>query len=215
MNTGITFIMVLILYFSQMFVNVNKDHKPDAFTGPTRQPSQKHIEVFLVLTDYNTGKPLGIRQYNFLKPLADSTAHIPVEISHSTAGDFGDLSIKLKGTADTLFAGDIIWMGTGQMRLPASLDTSQLGTSNGVSLTKPAKIDYFDGSGSPTRDKNFIAKTAAVWEQIRKVDGLATFAADKFRLGYCLYTPRVGGTDYSVARWIVFLVRDYDSSGAW
>jgi hypothetical protein len=74
-----------------------------------------------------------------------------------------------------------------------------------VPLKKPSHTSYLNKELSAS-DK---AKTEKVFPKLKNLQILQGFNSYPFKVGYYLYTPRVGKTDYSVAMWLFFISIEY------
>jgi hypothetical protein len=210
MKTKYSILLAAFALSSLFIFSTLPSEKPDAISGPTyKQPSYNQIEVALLVLDYNTLEIQGHKWFTFQKNYLDTFKLLPFDFVNHFAGDFGNFSCTVANSTDTVTAGSIIWMGKGQMNFPKKLDSTSYNDSQYFSLLTPKSIQYFNNFlGESKEKKEYLLQTAKVFNKIKKLELLSGFNNNNYKLGYYLYTPRIGKTDYSVAKWIVFLERD-------
>jgi hypothetical protein len=183
---------------------------PDAYSGPTTKvPVQSWVYVDIIISDYNTGKPEGHQIYNLVKSYYVNNQDMPVNVFQQMAGDFGKAGITYGNRNDTLFAGSVVWMGTGTVRIPTSLDTNH--TVSTQFLAKPTYIQYLNNDSS-TVNPDYKQKAELTWTNVSKMQILSAYQGVGFKLAFYLYKPSVGMTDLTKAKWITLLERD---AGSW
>lgn len=205
-------IYFLLLIFSSFIFSsgrISYTSQPDAFSGPTMKPVKSWVYIDLIISDYETGVPEGHYLYNLSKQPGITTKDIPVKVSRQTTGDFGNTAITYGANGDTLFAGSVIWMGTGSRTKPVSLDTNI--TEDKQLLTIPAYIQYLN-TDTGSIDQEYKQKAVLAWTHVSKMQVLSTYSGINFKLAFFLYTPNVGKTYLSKAKWIMLLERD---AGNW
>jgi|GEM_PF-5000014 len=202
----LSFIISFVLFFT---MQQEQNQIPDCVTGPTNIVSPVYeIGFGIVISDYKTGKPLKLTWKNVIPPSGDTKTDIPVVFANSTAGDFGNISAILKGSCDTLFTGNWVWMGNGSVKKPESFLEAK--TSPGPELNNPDPYVFtvFDEAGNITTDSLMITSAKKAWKKAVNTDQITGYLAPSFRLGAFLYTPARGKTNWDAARWVFFIFRD-------
>ncbi|MBC8323377.1 MAG: T9SS type A sorting domain-containing protein [Candidatus Marinimicrobia bacterium] len=133
----------------------------------------------------------------------------PLEVLYQSPGDFGWIQFNYTETGDTVFYGTIVWMGLGEINFPDSLypaDSFYVDTSYAAD---PDSIHYWSSWGASTIEEDvFLQSAAASYEQIRNLAIVHEFAEYPYQIVAFMYTPTVGATDLTVAKWIFFLFRN-------
>lgn len=205
-------IYFLLLIFSSFIFSsgrITYKSKPDAISGPTMKPVRSWVYIDLIITDFETGIPEGHYLYNLPKQSGITTKDIDVKVSQQNAGDFGNTAITYGANNDTLFAGSVVWMGTGSRTIPVLLDTNL--TEDKQLLTKPAYIQYLN-TDTVSVDHEYKQKAELAWIHVSKMQVLYSCQGINFKTAFFLYTPSTGKTNFSKAKWVILLERD---AGNW
>lgn len=155
---------------------------------------------FLILKlDYKTNQFEGGKEL-MLKGPKDLGSDLLVESQFRQPMDDGDIKFMYSPTQTNLFEASIIWMGSGQIYNPTALinpSTFQLLTSP---LSLPNKL-IKELSPNYIADRDFMK----VWQSINKLDIVKDYINSPKNIGLSVYTPSVGRTDTSRAKWIVIM----------
>ncbi len=133
----------------------------------------------------------------------------PFDVIFLEPGDFGSIQFNYTATGDTVFYATIIWDGFGEIYYPASFfpsDSFYVEIENSTEVS----IQYWDEVGNSTNDDSLLYSAQSAYELIRKLSLVHQFTFSPYQtqiIAY-LYTPTVGATDWTVAKWIFFLFRN-------
>ncbi|HTM66214.1 MAG TPA: hypothetical protein VL093_07840 [Flavipsychrobacter sp.] len=166
--------------------------------GNRRLCSEPDNSILLLRIDYLTYSFEGGATVNLTGPTATGDS-LPIHIDFREPGDFGNLSLYYQPTGDTLFNGDIIWMGKGDIAFPQSFTAA----SNYPVI--PAAV--------PMPDTNRFQKIygasglnyASLWAAIDKLQATSCYLDEGKRIGVFLYTPSVGIGDPAEWDWFVVM----------
>lgn len=176
------------------------------------QPGMVNISTFVI--DYTT--------LAFEKFSADhySCSNCPVNqfplgINYLSPGDFGSIEFVLQPSNEPFFFGGIVWMGQGQISHP-TLDSpnSSLFNNQGTAQTVQSSTLYINEIGNLTADPVFIQQAQLAWDVISSFNLTHQYGQHGYNSAIYLYTPTVGFTDWSVAKWIVVLYTNTQENAA-
>lgn len=200
----------LLPFVGSSFISsfIESNPKIDVISGPTYKAYIPQIEICMIELDYNSLNISGHKMLTFQRNYVDTFKLLPFNFVNYFAGDFGGFSCTVSNSTDTIAAGTIIWMGEGKLIHPKMLDSTSYKKSQYFSLLTPEAVQYFNTYKEDSQQKKeYIEQTEKIFKKIQTIELLSNFS-NKYKIGYYLYTPRIGKTDYSVAKWLVFLVRD-------
>jgi hypothetical protein len=154
--------------------------------------------ILLLKVDYLTYTFEGGATINLSGP-TDVGDSLPIHIAFRQPGDFGNLSLFYQPTNDTLFNGDIIWMGKGTIAFPQSF---------------AAATNYpVHAVAEPMPDTNRFQKIFSVsnldysrlWAAINKLQATSCYLDAGKKIGIFLYTPSVGVGNPADWDWFVMM----------
>lgn len=112
-----------------------------------------------------------------------------IAIFSKPAADFGGVAMVSTLSGKALFGGSVVWMGRGEVTFPSAWESSShMGRGCGFSSVGLASADLDSAAA-------VVGRTALAHAFPNGPSSVVTY----------LYTPTVGGTDYSVAEWLVFV----------
>jgi len=156
----------------------------------------------MLLFDYTSGDFEG----GYFKELASCESctgdTIPVDKLYQPPVDFGYVGYKYK--ADTLFFATIIWMGTGEISIPATMMEAEKFDQDKSVSNDPLSVEYYH-DGYLIEAESYASVVGPIWETARKIDLTSAFSQGDYRIAYYLYPPTVGTFDPSKAKWVLFL----------
>lgn len=130
-----------------------------------------------------------------------------IGVDYNAPGDFGDVTINYAEAQQPLFAGTIIWMGTGEISYPEFQPAGAFESSNGEAAL-PANEDFEliangEGEAAPWQSLEYDE----IWDAIDNLDVVKAYRQQNpnAAVKLYLYTPSVGIGDPAEWDWIVFL----------
>ena len=112
-----------------------------------------------------------------------------IVVFYEPANDFGGVAVVSTLSGKAVFGGGIVWMGKGNITFPTAWESpSQMGHGCGFASVGLASADVDSPAAA-------VGQTALAHAFPYGPSSVVTY----------LYTPTVGGTDYSVAEWLVFV----------
>jgi hypothetical protein len=137
----------------------------------------------------------------------DSLDDFTVAVDYNPPGDFGDVTLNYAEAQQPLFAGSIIWMGTGQITYPDFEPASAFESSNGAAI-QPANEDFEliangEGEAAPWQSLEY----ASIWDAIDNLEVVKAYrvANPNAAVKLYLYTPSVGVGNPEEWDWIIFI----------
>lgn len=187
MKIKLNFLVVLVLIFSScndkgengQIINENK--------------------VLILKVDYLTKNFEGGKELSFSKV----TPTFTIETAYKAPGDFGNIKLTYKELNETLFDGDIIWMGKGEINYPKNfLNANQF-------LITPNKDKVYPNAGFKNLldFNNLDDDFQTVWNSVQNVLKVRQYLLNNpnAKVQYFLYTPSVGVGNPADWDWIIFL----------
>ncbi len=133
----------------------------------------------------------------------------PFDIFYQSPGDFGWIQFNYTETNDTIFYATIVWMGQGSITYPTNFLPADSFSVEAGNASDPDSIYYWSSWGDTIiEDETFFQSAAAAYENIRSLSIVHQFADYPYKIIAFMYTPTVGATDLTVAKWIFFLFRN-------
>jgi len=133
----------------------------------------------------------------------------PFDIFYQSPGDFGWIQFNYTETNDTIFYATIVWMGQGSITYPTNFLPADSFSVEAGNASDPDSIYYSSSWGDTIiEDETFLQSAAAAYENIRQLSVVHQFANYPYKIIAFMYTPTVGATDLTVAKWIFFLYRN-------
>jgi hypothetical protein len=130
-----------------------------------------------------------------------------IAVNYNPPGDFGDVALSYAEVQQPLFAGTIIWMGTGAISYPDFEPASAFESSEGEAAL-PANEDFalianVEGEAAPWQSLDY----AEIWDAIDNLVAVKAYrqANPGAEVKLYLYTPSVGIGNPAEWDWIVFI----------
>ncbi len=162
------------------------------------------VNIAILKLDYQTYKYEGAH-ISYHDPCFDCDKDsLPFEVEYQKPGDIGFVKFKYSETGETVFSGDIIWMGIGKIKYPEKFEDFDDTDENKV--PKPKDPRYYDFSNyAGLSKKDYKIKTDSVWNEIEHLKLVNSFNEHDYRVGFFCYSPSAGAQDPVNVKWIVFL----------
>ena len=119
-------------------------------------------------------------------------------------GDFGGFTVSHRCSGLVLYAGSIIWSGTGEQMYPANPISSNAITRDGKVPNSPQRLDVVVGPAVySVKEESGIA----AWKSVQNMNLVEALAKSPFDVLVYLYPRTVGEFNPNKALWIVFVHR--------
>ncbi|MCH7612365.1 MAG: T9SS type A sorting domain-containing protein [Candidatus Marinimicrobia bacterium] len=167
----------------------------------------------ILICDYQTGEFEEGTVLNIPMCTECDFSSFPFDVIFLEPGDFGSIQFNYSSTGDTVFFATIVWMGQGEIIYP---DTFFHADSFSVEFDYAPDPDTLEYSylNEISLDNGQLPETAdSAYQHIRTLSLVHEFAEYPYQIYVYLYTPAVGATDLSVAKWIFFLFRNPELIG--
>jgi hypothetical protein len=163
-------------------------------------------QMLLLKLDYTTFEFQGGIELNLMDD-PTSFDSIPLAVDYNPPGDFGDIAVYYDPTDEKVFAGTVIWMGSGSQTYP-----SQFAAPNGFGRTAnalpfPGEADFqhvFPEYPAPVTTEVL----EDIWAEIDDLSIVSQYHQDNKKIGIMLYTPSVGVGDPNEWYWVVMMHRN-------
>jgi hypothetical protein len=167
--------------------------KPVGSVGKGNNQSQKMLllKVDFLKRNFEGGKELN---FNSIITSGDS---LPLKKLYESPSDFGNITFLYRTTNDTVFSGDIVWMGTGRLIYPRAFDTSSTFKKLKTMIEKPVDSRFQELHRVFYQNKDTIP-----WTAINNLEIVQTYLQYNKKVGYFIYTPSVGVGDPAEWDWI-------------
>ena len=145
-------------------------------------------KVVLLQVDYLTNAFEGGKELIF--PEADD---FTISYDYNSPGDFGDVTLKYEEVDQPLFAGGIIWMGTGERTFPESIDGVLSFPAMGNTVAMPELDDFQMVNYTGYEYPENIAYQP-LWNAVDNLQIVKEYrdANPNAKVNVFLYTPSVG-----------------------
>lgn len=159
-------------------------------------------KVVMLKVDLETNVFEGGKELTF--PEADS---FTISTIYNAPGDFGDVTLKYEEVDETIFAGDIVWMGLGEMTYPEALNATDDFPSMQVGVPMPAQEDFELVVYSEYSYYPDAIDYQAIWGAIDNLQLVEEYRNSNpdAKINLFLYTPSVGVGDPAEWDWYVIL----------
>jgi hypothetical protein len=125
------------------------------------------------------------------------------------ADDFGDITLNYEETALPLFAGGIVWMGTGEITYPAFELPGTFETQAALPVPAASDFEYaYEFTGDYFYEEYYTTVNyAALWQSIGNLQLVQEYRAlnPDAKIKLYLYTPGIGIGDPAEWKWIIFI----------
>ena len=188
----------LLLVFAALLMSCS-DTETDPVNGGSEGNKVLLLKVDLLTNAFEGGKELTFPDNN----------NFTISVDYNPPGDFGDVTLNYEEVGMPIFAGDITWMGLGEITYPESMDASGEFTTIQNPVSQPNESQFSLVTYEETEANIFFEDIDydAIWAA---VDNLA--AVKEFRdsnpdaqVNLFLYTPSVGIGNPEEWDWIVIL----------
>ena len=138
---------------------------------------------------------------------------IPFSMQYCPPGDFGWVKLLYGPTGDTLFAGDIIWMGCGAIEYPAAYDTDFHEVYTMIEVPFPGTERFYLVGNSldefAHNHTNSVSDSLcrSLWNSIAYKDVFEPWTNTNAHIGIYLYAPSAGPGDPADRDYILFMER--------
>jgi hypothetical protein len=165
------------------------------------------VNLFTLKVDFMTNNFEGgnLAYYDCVACVNDS---LPLEVIYNSPGDFGDIRFKLNESSETIFSASIIWMGEGDIDLPQTFVNTEPFIDQQIPFALPSNVRVYDEEGSITSNSTLVQMAQGAWTSVEALGIVRQALEDNFKVGMSVYTPSVGMTNWSVAKWIIFLYKN-------
>ncbi len=190
------------IYNSVSFAQINFDLPDDS------------ASFGILINDYMTGEFEEGTVLNVPICLPCDNSDFPFDILYLSPGDFGWIQFNYTETGDTVFYGTIVWMGLGEIYFPDTFFPADSFFVDTSYAADPDSIYYWSSWGGATIEEDvFLQSAATAYENIRQLSIVHELAEYPYQIVAFMYTPTVGMTDLTVAKWIFFLFRNPEVIG--
>ncbi|GGB85774.1 hypothetical protein GCM10007424_27330 [Flavobacterium suaedae] len=159
-------------------------------------------KVVMLKVDLETNVFEGGKELTF--PEANS---FTISTIYNEPGDFGDITLKYEEVNETIFAGDIVWMGLGEMTYPETLNTADdfLSVDETVAFPMEDNFQIIEYS-----EYNYYPESidySAIWGAIDNLQIVQEYRDSNpdSKINLFLYTPSVGVGNPAEWDWYVIL----------
>lgn len=135
-------------------------------------------------------------------------AGFTITTDYSPPGDFGDITLKYQEADSNLFAGTIVWAGSGERTYPETLNASNLFITETIPSPMPGQesfelVSYGDFGGHYPETIDY----SGIWDAIDNLKRVKEFRAANpaAKVHLFLYTPSVGIGNPAEWSWYVFI----------
>ncbi len=188
---------IALFYLAAMCLILSSCSCPDPEENGGTNPNK----VLLLKVDYLTQQFESGFEFTFSQP----TNSFTVTSNYVAPGDFGSIELKYEELNAPLFAGTIIWSGTGAQSFPElsnMLPASSFARTGTEDLIYPqAGFEEILNLGTPAPDFDPIWASVQDIQLVRQYLQSNTNESVKFYA----YFPSVGGGDPSLAEWIIII----------
>ena len=174
-------------------------------------PDSAYFGVFLVDADsmYFTRGAILTREHC---GNCDTTT-IPLNTTFQEPIDEGHILFTYSADTDSIFAGEIIWAGSGDILYPHELLPADSFANDFTPEPEPQSVVYWDVDGNPTLPDSMKAKADTAWQIVSTLIIIHEFTSEPYHLGLYYYTPSAGSDQIEGAKWVVFVFRDRVTTG--
>ncbi|NDV83933.1 hypothetical protein [Bacteroides sp. 51] len=152
--------------------------------------------VYAFTVDYTTNEFLG----GYTVPFPAGSKSLKMAYDYKSPGDFGSVRWYDELSGTDLFAGTIVWMGTGKRTFPENISPA----SDFAKVDKPAVMP----SVYPLYHGDALAEYkdyAPIWKAIANLQAVSWVEETTPTYAY-LYAPSVGEGDPKEWYWVFFLI---------
>lgn len=169
----------------------------------TIPPDDGQNKVVLLQVDYLTNTFEGGKQLVFPAATNDD---FTVSYVYHPPGDFGDIALTYQEVNMPLFAGTIIWSGTGARSFPDSIDAVTAFPTTGATVALPPNDDFrfIDYTGVDYAEP---IDFEPMWNAVDNLQIVAQYRAanPSAKIYMYLYTPSVGMGNPAEWDWYVII----------
>ena len=161
--------------------------------------TENNNKVLMLKVDYLTNTFEGGKETSY----PTNTSTFTITNQYVAPADFGNLKLKYQELNEIIFDGDIIWMGTGEIKQPQNiLPATQFNSVVTYDIVNPtAGFENIFNRGNHTYDYSPIWLSVQGLVKVR--DYLKSNPNGTVKI--FLYRPSVGGGDPADWDWIIFM----------
>ncbi|MFP9115773.1 hypothetical protein ACLI1A_17665 [Flavobacterium sp. RHBU_3] len=171
-------------------------------TQPVENSASNGNKLLLLKVDLLTNAFEGGKELEF-----SEAETFTIGTEYHPAGDFGSIKLSYQETGQPIFAGDIIWMGLGEISYPQQFDAPSSFTTIANEVAQP------DASGFETvqyDEFSYYPETidyAGIWNAIDNLQAVKNYrlANPDTKVYLYLYTPSVGFGNPEEWDWFVMI----------
>ncbi|KGO78895.1 hypothetical protein Q763_16015 [Flavobacterium beibuense F44-8] len=193
---------LLLLFSLALFTACSGDSNTQSVNDDQQLPTAN--KVLLLKVDLLTNAFEGGKELTF-----PDNGNFTISTDFNPAGDFGDITLIYEEVSETIFAGDIIWMGLGQMTFPESINTPEEFTVIQNPVSQPDESQFALVSVDEPATSPFLSDIdyEAIWSSISNLAVVKQYRESNpdAKINLFLYTPSVGVGDPAEWDWFVIL----------
>ena len=168
------------------------------------------VNFAVLISDYHTYE-FEKAYFSVHEPSTNTENKLPIESIYNSPADYGDITFLYSVNNDTLFSGEIIWQGVGNIIFPQNFIPADSFSIGETILSEPLSFEYFTNH-SGLDSTVFKTKADSAWDKIKNLDIVNSFSNQTYRVGIYLYTPGSSVevdtlifSDFVEAKWVTFL----------
>lgn len=193
---------LLLLFSLALFTACSGDSNTQSVNDDQQLPAAN--KVVLLKVDLLTNTFEGGKELTF-----PDNGNFTISTDFNPAGDFGDITLIYEEVSEPIFAGDIIWMGLGQMTFPESINTPEEFITIQNPVSQPDESQFALVSVDEPATSPFLSDIdyEAIWSSVsnRAVVKQYRESNPDAKINLFLYTPSVGVGDPADWDWFVIL----------
>ncbi|RYJ41261.1 hypothetical protein [Flavobacterium beibuense] len=186
----------LLLVFAALLMSCS-----DTDTDPVNG-SPEGNKVLLLKVDLLTNVFEGGKELTF-----PDNSNFTISTVYHPPGDFGDITLNYDEVNMPIFAGDIIWMGLGEITYPESMDTPQEFDLTQNSVEMPSSSQFALVPYGEFFEYPEVIDYEGIWDAVDNLSLVKQYRVinPQAKVNLFLYTPSVGIGDPADWDWIVIL----------
>ena len=189
--------LILILGMSALFTACSDDSGTPLLNDPVMDNKVLLLKVDLQTNAFEGGKEL----------VFSGLDGFTLTTQYNSPADFGDITLTYEEADADIFAGTIVWAGTGHMTYPETLDA----TNSFATVAQPAPMPAIDGFELVEYDEfNYYPEVIdydAIWDAVDNLQLVKEYRAENpnAKVKLFLYTPSVGIGNPEEWDWFIIL----------
>ncbi|MBY8963415.1 hypothetical protein KJK34_11685 [Flavobacterium sp. D11R37] len=189
--------LLLMAGMALLLVSCSEDSE-----SPLNNDTPSDNKVLLLKVDFETNVFEGGKELTF-----EDAEGFTITSDYNSPGDFGDITLMYEEANDTIFAGDIVWAGLGQMTYPESLADDSAFASLPDALPMPSLqhfeiVEYDEYAYYPE-----VIDHEALWAAVDNLQVVKEYRESNpdANIRLFLYTPSVGVGNPAEWDWFIIL----------